>query len=311
LDLNQQIQLKSIEGTKVVVEEKRFTMIPYEGQVIEWMGDRIVLDIKTIKLRKDVIPAFIDHDPSRLAGEIDMISTEDNRVSLAGSFLLTKHAEELQAKKKLEYECSMSFYPSKGKVQEIDSGEVLEANGRKYDGPLYFIEDGEVHESSFTYYGAVNGACAEFSKESNQEVSMSGQGKGGEQTPQQPSAQEVLSKMVELSGDKAFATDCFLKGVGIEEFKDRLHVSLSEKNKDLSETIVELKKENDALKAEIVELKNGNDDGIHAGKGDLKTMDYIELSKKYAKDHGVSLSKAMSVVSAENPDLYAKFTGRS
>jgi hypothetical protein len=286
-------------------------MVPYDGQVIEWMGERIVLDIKSMSLRKDVIPAFVDHDPSRIAGEIDKISVENNKVTLSGEFLETSHAVELQAKKKLQYECSMSFYPNKSStVQEVSDDETLEANGRTYEGPLVFLSGAQIHESSFTYYGAVDGARAEFSQ-SNKEDSMSGQEKGGEPTPQ-ISAQDVLSKMVELSGDKAFATDCFLKGVGIEEFKDRLNVSLSEKNKELSETNVELSKEIVELKKEIDNLKKASDDSIHAGAdGGAPDLDFVQLSQKYAKDHGVSLSQAMSIVSVEHADVYAKFTRRS
>ena len=309
MDLNEPVELKSVEGTFVKVEEKRFSMVPYEGQVIDWMGERIVLDIPTISLRKEVVPAFVDHDSSRIAGEIDTISTENNRVSLSGEFLETEHASELQAKKKLEYECSMSFYPSKGKITEVDSDETIEANGRTYEGPLLFIENAQIHESSFTYYGAVTGASAEFSKGSK-EVIMSGQGKGDVSTPQK-SAQDVLTEMVQLSGDKAFATDCFLQGMSVETFKDRLNVSLSEKNKELGEQVKTLTEEVVSLKKERDELKKQNDDAIHAGTSDVKELDFVQLSQQYAKEKGVSLSEAMSVVSFEQPEVYAKFTGRS
>lgn len=308
MDLNKAVQLK--ESGAVSLEEKRFTMIPYEGQVIEWMGERIVIDIPTATLRKEVVPAFVDHDSSRLAGEIDQINTTGDKIALSGEFVETDHAAELQAKKKLEYECSMSFYPNKATVTEVDEGISLEANGRTYEGPLLYLTNTQIHESSFTYYGAVNGASAEFSKESDEEESMSGQGKGDVPTPQK-SAQDVLSEMVQLSGDKSFATDCFLKGMEMDEFRTRHSVALSEKNKELSEQNVSLAEEVVNLKKEIDSLKAENDDNVHAGQSDVAELDFVQLSQEYAKENSVSLSEAMSVVSVEKPAVYAKFTGRS
>jgi hypothetical protein len=204
----------------------------------------------------------------------------------------------------------MSFFPGKADAEEFTAGERFEANGLTYNGPAIYLKNVQIHECSFTYYGAVTGASANFSKGSNMEDEMSGQGKG-EPTPQ-VSAQEVLSKMVELSGDNALSLDCFLKGMDIETFKDRLNVALSEKNKALSEANVELTKEIEGLKAQIVSLKKENDDAVHAGAGDSAGQnDFIKLSQAYAKEHKVSLSTAMSTISVERPEVYAKFTGRS
>jgi hypothetical protein len=308
MDLNQPIRLNATEDSTVEVTEKRFSMVPYAGQVIEWMGERLVLDIASVTLRKGVIPAFVDHDQARLAGEIDSFSTENNKVTLGGAFLETNHAEDLLKKKKMEYECSMSFFPGKAEVEEFGAGERFEANGQTYNGPIVFLKGVQIHECSFTYYGAVNGASAEFSKGSNMEDVMSGQGKG-EPMPQ-ISAQEVLSKMVELSGDKTLSLDCFLKGMDIETFKDRLNVALSEKNKSLSETNVELSKQVVELQKQIEDLKKAGDDKLHAGAG-AGQPDFINLSQAYAKENKVSLSIAMSAISKSHPDVYAKFTGRS
>jgi len=311
VDLTKPIELRQAQGTgNVTVNEGRFSMTPYEGQVIEWMGDRLVVDIDSVKLRKDVVPAFVDHDPARMAGEIDNISVEGGKITLSGEFIDTPHAGEIQAKKKLEYESSMKFDPSVAMVKFYDYDETFEANGREYEGPAYFMKDVALIESSFTHYGAVNGASAEFSKESK-EVSMSGQGKGGE-SPQK-SAQDVLAQMVELSGDKSFATDCFLKGMDMDEFKSRHAVALSAKNQELETANAELATEIVELKKEIVELKKENDDNLNAG-GDATPhaeKDFITLSKDYAKEHSVSISDAMAVISSEKPELYAKLHRRS
>ena len=131
-----------------------FGMTLYTGQAMDhWFHGRIIIDLATLKMYKDEIPALVDHNPSRIAGVIDEAAI-DKVVACRGR--LYRNTEDGQKvltllENKFPIEASALFYP--GRIVQIPEGESIEVNGQKVDGPAKAFYETRIREGSFTTFG--------------------------------------------------------------------------------------------------------------------------------------------------------------
>lgn len=300
------IELKKVDGEKPI-EEREFSMTAYDKQTFDYWFGKLVFDTTGFSMSKSVIPALFDHDHSKLVGEISSLSTEDGKLRFSGNFLDTPDARTILSAKKLTFECSICFFMEESRYEDIPEGDSIELHGETIEGPVRVIRATKVKEVSFTHYGAVPGTSTDFSATSIKEENMPGKREGGDAPTPANSERELLGRMIQLSGDKAFAAECFSEGMNEGVFMDKLIAKFKKDLGDSQAEVVELTKERDKAKQKVVELQQEIDNSVHAGSNGGDTKGFMALSEEYATNHRVSLSTAMAEISRLHPDVHEKF----
>jgi hypothetical protein len=295
-----------VEGTD------RFTVTPFAGQVFDhWYWGKMTFDADGMSMRKKVIPAFKDHDPAQLVGEIDTMSVKDGAVVLSGDFAKTRAAEEIRAVKKLDWECSLAFDLGSAVIEEIGPDAMTKVNGVELAGPATVVRKAVLYETSFTFFGAVPGTATAFAEDSkkcvsipiffSEEVPMSNLDKVQEDA--KAAALGLFQKMSAMCEDKAFVAECFEKSMDLEKFQSAL--------------ISKLSAEVAQLKADLETAKKTVPAPAPAGAPAVafsapiaapapKELTFVEAAHKLASEQKVSVAYAFSQVARENPALYQK-----
>lgn len=289
-------------------EDGKFKLVPYSGQhFAHWYWGKLAFDVSGIEMRKSVIPAFVDHDHSRIAGEIDGMEKKGAIIELSGDFLDNEEAEKLQKTKKLEWECSLAFDLSSAIIEEVFENATAEVNGEKFEGPGYIVRKAELYETSFTFWGAVPGTATQFDNNGKTvsttilEVKrMADESVSVEQVRADGKAQAtaLFAKMNELCDDAKFVAECFSKDMGIEEFQSELLGKFKAEVAQLKEEIETLKKAK--ADAPAVEFHNGEDEPE-------EELSFVEKAQAFARENGVSLRSAFSQIAKSDRDLYEEF----
>jgi hypothetical protein len=282
------------------VDGDRFTLVPFAGQQFaHWYWGQMTFDIEGMSLRKNVIPAFKDHDPSQLVGEIDDVKVGKS-FEVSGTFLDTEAAKQIRATQKLEWECSLAFDLGSATIEEVQSNQKAEVNGQSFSGPGFIVRKAALCEVSFTFFGQVPGTKTKFANDEvlkvsvqQQEVIMSDE---ATKVDGRAEALGLFAKMNEMSEDKAFVAECFAKGMTIEAFQSALIKQQTEKIAKLSADLAAKSKQAEGVPALTFSAEQA--------KVEEKEMSFVELAHKVAKDEKVSLREAYSKVAHDNPALY-------
>lgn len=302
----------SMGSGAVVADPKtdRFTLTPFAGQVFDhWFWGKMTFDASGLSMRKSVIPAFKDHDPTKLVGEIDALEVKDGKVVLSGEFAKTASAEEIRSVKKLEWECSLAFDLGSAVIEEIGPEMMAKVNGAELAGPATVVRKAVLYETSFTFFGAVPGTATAFTETDatkcvsvpifyQKEVPMSNLDKVQEDA--KAAALGLFQKMSAMSEDKAFVAECFGKGMDIAQFQEALL-------KKQSEQVAQLKADLEAAKkAPVSGAAPATFSAPAAAPSHARELTFIEVAHKLASDAKISVSAAFSRVARENPELYKK-----
>lgn len=301
-------QLKVSAVDADAIGEETFSLTPYKlGQVVEhWYWGKFVFEVSSMYMRKDVIPALVDHDTLRGAGKINNFNKED--VSFSGAFIDNDHSKYVKDMKDVGVECSLRFDAGKADIVEVYEGQEVEVDGFTHEGPLFVFKEAPIMEVSFTMFGHVDETQTIFSKHSvNQEINMADTPTQAElEQSAKKSVKENLDRMNQLCADKDFVMTCFTEGLSIEEFSSKL----LEKQ---AEEISALKAANSDLENQVQELKSSAPEGVafsgdsEDNSADEKPTEFRALAIYTAKEDGISIREAYSKVAKENPELYAQF----
>lgn len=301
--------------TEVSVDEEKstFEMRPYKkGQVVEhWYWDKFVFETDSMRMKKDVIPALVDHDTMAGAGAISEMSI-DEFVSFKGEFVENQHSEYVKSMRGL-METSLRFDLNETDAEYIVEGAEVEVDGFKHEGPLYVFRNAPIMESSFTLFGHVPDTSTSFNK---QETPMAD---APNPTDVRASVTSELAKFSSMCSDAEFVLACFNKGMSIEQFSSELLTkqsqeitSLKEKNESLEQEISELKAKADtaaspAEGAPVVEFSSS--EGAEAEGADKAPADFMSAIESF-KGEGMDARAALTKAAQTYPELYAKHTGR-
>ena len=309
-------------------EEATFTMIPFDGQVFShWWFGKMTFDVKGIEMRKDVIPAFLNHDPDKFVGEIDKMTKKKNKVELSGAFVDTEAAKQVQSIKKLEMESSLAFDLDTAIIEDVGADASVKVNGETFEGPGAVIRKAVLHETSFTHFGAVPGAEAIFKKgdeevevsyfnnDKPEEIPMSDQNKPSEadlsksRDEGQTESKNLFSSMSTLCSDTAFVAECYSEGLTLEQFQKKVLTKVQDENTQLKtqlEEITELKAKIVELEAKVADPSTGTEPVVHGeGTTDVPVkLNFMEEAAKISAEKNISKTAAMSQISKEKPELY-------
>jgi len=280
---------------------KRYLMTVFDGQIIDhWWFGKFTFEASGIKFRKPVIPAFRDHDHSRLTGLNDTLSIVDSKVTVEGAFLKNSHAEEVRILKAAGIECSLAFLYDTAKFERVDHGFTATVNGKDFVGPGVIVRECELYECSFTLIGAMTGASTEFSQpvhfqnnfsqEENNMDSQNPMANEGAQIPSNEDSRTLFSKMNELCSDAKFVNECFSEGLDMAQFQ-------AKNTKRLDDKVVELSALNVEKDAKISELEGKIAEFSKLGQAPLDNLEQGEEAQIKTADEAVKFIKARDHVS--------------
>lgn len=301
-------QLKVSAVDPSLVKEDTFSLTPYKlGQVVPhpYWG-KFVFEVDSMKMRKDTIPALVDHDTLRGAGKINKFNKED--VSFSGDFVENEHSKYVKDMKDVGVECSLRFDQYQTEIVEVLEGEAVEVDGFTHEGPLYVFKDASIMEVSFTMFGHIDKTQTIFSHSVTEEIPMAENAPSQAELEQSATknVKDKLDRMNQLCADKEFVMSCFTEGLSIEDFSSKL----LEKQ---AEEIASLKTAKSELETKVSDLENAAPEGVQfSGDSDDSKKDEVPtefraLAKHIAEKENISLRSAYSKAAVINPESYTQF----
>lgn len=142
----------------------------YSGGLMTPMGfgTPVLLNLKGIKFAPS-LPILLNHDPSQIVGHATSTST-DGRVVVEGVVSGASQAAETfvaSAKNGFPWQASIGASPTKP-PQFVPRDSTIEANGRRYTGPLWFYTEVMCREATVTAVGADANTAAKVAARANQ-----------------------------------------------------------------------------------------------------------------------------------------------
>jgi hypothetical protein len=301
-------------STDVELEEgaSTFSMKPYKkGQVVEhFYWGAFVFETSSMKMRKDNIPALIDHDTAKLSGRIDAMDTSGDHVEFSGEFLDNDNAKYVKDGRGL-METSLRFDLDNTDAEYVVEGAEVEVDGFSHQGPLYVFRNAPIMESSFTLFGHVPDTVTSFVKQENNMADAPNT------ADVRASVQSDLSKMSAMCGDANFVLECFNKGMNIEQFSSELLgkqaeeiKSLTEKNEALELEVSEFKKKESSATSGASAVQFSSSENQAGESEEVEVKDFMGAISKFKKD-GLGHREALVKASREFPELYKQHTGRA
>lgn len=149
------LQAAAGEGAKV----RRFTSVAYSGGLLllPQFNHPAVVDLETLTIAAQSTPVFREHDPNRVVGNTTSISNDKKSLRVEGQIILANsHAAEVLdgAENGFAWQQSIGARFDRTRVKFVKPGEVLQANGRTFQGPVFFVQGARLKEISFVALGA-------------------------------------------------------------------------------------------------------------------------------------------------------------
>lgn len=140
-------------------KSRSFTSVAYSGGLMHLpkrFRHPAVVDLATFSMSSKQTPVFREHDPNRVIGHAQVTNdgrqlTADGRVLSANS-----HGQEVieAAADGFAWQQSIGAMFSAAQIRFVPPGEMLQANGQTFQGPVYFIQHARLKEISFVALGA-------------------------------------------------------------------------------------------------------------------------------------------------------------
>lgn len=169
------VEIRAAESTaEGAAKPRTFTLTAYTGQPIrQWWEDRpIVVDVSTMDLSQQEIPALCDHAAiaSHVVGQVQSISRNASTVTASGVFTVTDEPDDqarmVLAKADAGYKWQASIRGPASTMEEVAAGEKVTINGQEFTGPLLIARGVRLQEVSFVVLGADNRTSAVVASES-------------------------------------------------------------------------------------------------------------------------------------------------
>lgn len=158
----------TLDLTAAAGEDKQptFSGIGYTGGLLQlgW-GYPVVIDLEGMSVPNQRMPALLSHDTSRIVGHTESVEVSQKRLRVSGSLSkIGDAAAEVIGRGKEGFPWQMSVGANINASPELISrGDVVKANGRNFDGPVYIVRKTTLGEISFVAIGADMGTSATVS----------------------------------------------------------------------------------------------------------------------------------------------------
>lgn len=158
-DQGVQLEAADAEGKTL----RRFTMTAYTGVKIQLANfpHPVVVDLAGVKVSSKSRPILRDHDHSRIVGHTNSIEINDGTLTISGTVsAANENAREITESADNGFPWQSSIGARATRMVFVDKGETVEANGRKFTGPLYLARQSVLGEVSFVALGADDNTSA-------------------------------------------------------------------------------------------------------------------------------------------------------
>lgn len=158
------VQLEAAEAAETEGKKlRRFKMMAYTGVKIQLANfpHPVVVDLAGVKVSAKSRPILRDHDPGRIVGHTTSIEINDGSLVITGTVSAANDdAREITESADNGFPWQSSIGARATRLVFIDKGETVEANGRKFTGPLYMARQSVLGEVSFVALGADDNTSA-------------------------------------------------------------------------------------------------------------------------------------------------------
>ncbi|WP_417396905.1 hypothetical protein [Gimesia chilikensis] len=158
-----------IEAATEEGKPKPFKMLAYTGGVMYLTGFYlpVVVDLSGMKVTAKSRPALRNHDPLKIVGHTSQIENNGRNLRVAGLISgSNEYSREVEDSSKNGFPWQSSIGARILRISRIAEGETVEANGRKFVGPLLVARQSILKEVSFVPLGADDSTNAKVAAQS-------------------------------------------------------------------------------------------------------------------------------------------------
>jgi hypothetical protein len=163
--------------------KRTFSIIAYTGEPMSiWPWDqRVVIDLDTLDLSQQRIPALYDHYAhiDHVVGQVETLEVGPAGLVASGFFTPSSGEDPAQdycakvlSKADSGYQWQASVGGNPATVDEVKAGESIKVNGRDYTGPCYVARGVQLREISFVVLGGDRKTSAVVARNSLKGTSM-------------------------------------------------------------------------------------------------------------------------------------------
>lgn len=130
----------------------RFSMEAYSGGLMRPIGFSrdVVLDLAGLDIPDQSLPVHRDHDFKRIVGHTQQIDNDRRQLTAAGLVSGTgPDAEEIRGTSGNGFPWKSSVGAKINEIRFIEENEQVQANGRVFDGPIWYVPKATLKEISF------------------------------------------------------------------------------------------------------------------------------------------------------------------
>lgn len=159
------------EGEK---KTHNFSSVAYSGGLMQLPGKfrhPVVVDLATLVISAKATPVFREHDPNRVIGQAT-VTNDGRQITIQGSVInVNDHAREVleAAQNGFQWQQSIGAALQNARITLVKKGDTLRANGRTFEGPVYFVQAAQLKEVSFVALGADEETSAALAASANQQ----------------------------------------------------------------------------------------------------------------------------------------------
>lgn len=318
--------VEAVEGEKP--KNRRFTIEAYDGGSFRqgWAYYPLVVDLAGMQQSRPTLPVLIAHDSSldSILGQADSVEIKKTKLTVSGEILgVSEEAQKAVALADRGFKFQASIGATPLDAQFIAEGETVKANGKTHKGPCYYVTKSDLYEVSFVAIGAAKNTSATIAASLGRESEMT--------TPESTPALAGPATIHELKAafpkaDPAFQMNCLernltltaAQGAYAMELQAKLDATVTERdelkaaNATLTQELVAEKAKNVAPPAKpkpgFTPHAEKNVTASESGSDPIAAFNEAVGEKVRA---GMSKSKAVGAIVAENPQLHAEFVAAS
>ena len=141
---------------------RKFSMLAYSGGPMEvGFGYPVVVDLAGMAVTDKSRPILRDHDPGKVVGHTTGVDIKAKSIRVSGVISGTNdHANDVLTAADNGFPWQASIGAKIKKMEFADKGDTIEANGRKFTGPVYVARESVLGEVSFVALGADDNTSA-------------------------------------------------------------------------------------------------------------------------------------------------------
>ena len=224
---------------------RTFSGIANSGKPFVYQGRRAIVDMASLTL-SDKVPALLLHDRNQRVG-FGKLSIKDNALMIEGQLLDNDHAKSIIKDADTGFPWQMSAHVNSDDSYELSEGQSVTVNGHTIEYPCTILKNAVIREVSFTPTGVDNHTSAVILSDEvpNDLPSTQASSQADSQNDKPPSSDKTSSKQTINNQDLSKQTPSQSQPPKEQTMPNQ---ALIDENKNLKQTIDELKKETAMLK---------------------------------------------------------------